>query len=632
MRAASRLAAALLVVGLALQPAQAEDAFDAARDAWQASRRHEALDARVLAHDTLAATGDPRAIRDLRQAYYSPRSPKDQERYLLASIATAHLHGRSSLAAYDAWRRSERTAEDAWLWYRTLLVAARAGEPDKAAHVARESGNAWLRAAALEALATARAPEGLAVALEVLDAPGGDALTRSLLVEGASSVAYAFADRRHDPEPARLVAALVRKAAEPGLPARTHVVLKRRLREILGTAVPRGDADPSPAAPNTPAVAVDGDRYAPPSRSRFFGIEASGERIAYVIDVSVSMSTRLTAEEREALQDVVARADASRSGRPRPTRMERRPEPVPTTRFDAARACLRLSLEALAPHQRFTVIAFGSEAGPLVASHLMPATPGNIRNVLDRLRDGPDGDRGSLTNLHGGLRRAFLATTGVPAGRGEYVDRRAHLQGCDSIFVLSDGMPCVDDWSSGLCTRSTPLAFDREIEIPRFATYSVPHQLADDIERLNLFRKAEIHCIAIGEANGPLLWRLASIGHGRLVRLGATESAPGNALPEGLRVVVHELRFHDDESRRAGAAAALARMQAVDTVPYLIRALDDPSVVVRRAAADALRDLCGHDEPFDPDGDYDNRAATQQAWRAWFAEHADELRQRLAPR
>ena len=44
----------------------------------------------------------------------------------------------------------------------------------------------------------------------------------------------------------------------------------------------------------------------------------------------------------------------------------------------------------------------------------------------------------------------------------------------------------------------------------------------DDLRRLNLFRRAELHCVGIGEANHQLPDAMAEIGHGQAVKVEGT--------------------------------------------------------------------------------------------------------------
>jgi hypothetical protein len=53
--------------------------------------------------------------------------------------------------------------------------------------------------------------------------------------------------------------------------------------------------------------------------------------------------------------------------------------------------------------------------------------------------------------------------------------------------------------------------------------YEEPAAIRADVFWLNLFRKAEIHCIAMGEAEAELLRALAAMGHGRFRAIGTAQ-------------------------------------------------------------------------------------------------------------
>jgi von Willebrand factor type A domain len=75
----------------------------------------------------------------------------------------------------------------------------------------------------------------------------------------------------------------------------------------------------------------------------FFGLEASGDRVVFVVDISGSMSGR---------------------------------------RFYRARTELRRSIESLRPDQQYFVIFFNDGALPMPAEKLLPATPENVAETL----------------------------------------------------------------------------------------------------------------------------------------------------------------------------------------------------------------------------------------------------------
>ena len=64
----------------------------------------------------------------------------------------------------------------------------------------------------------------------------------------------------------------------------------------------------------------------------------------------------------------------------------------------------------------------------------------------------------------------------------------------------------------------TPLPSMEQLHYP--GPYREWNRILDDVRRMNLFRKAEIHCIGIGEVQFSQLEKLAKIGHGQSKNLG----------------------------------------------------------------------------------------------------------------
>lgn len=653
----------LLLLGV-LAPVSAEDRFERVRRDWEVERKRASLALRTKAHDALASTEDVRALSLLRKAYRDPAAPSErkppawrpdldgpgrpdqklQEQYLIASIATARCRKAAHASAYAAWRRQKNSDRDAWLWYQSLRVDAELGRTAPIVDAARKARSPWLRAAALEVLAAARAQEALAIALEMLEKLPSKDVERSLALEGVASVALALKGHQERSEYRLVLTKLIRQLDDKATPARTRLVIARHLQLIFATEDLHYDARswlrhllgrPEPSA-------VDHGRYAPPKRTYFFGLRATGDRIAYVIDTSSSMFTAISPDELEALKKIrrpprpapttgpgAGRAGRRGKGRKLPDRL---PWEQIKTRYDAARECLKFSLQGLDAGQYFTVIRFASDAGFLApVDGMLPATDENIRRVESALDAGSEETLGGSTNMHGGLRRAFKVRAKGMTERWEYVDPGAFLEGCDTIFLLSDGMPCWDDWAASVFAGVPAFSFDRSG--PTFANYWTPHQLVDDLERLNLFRRAEIHCVGIGQPNMPLLKRIAAIGRGKAIQVGG-DGDPWSLVADVLRKrspaqgQIEMLRRGATEGQRTGAAHALAAMHAVDAAPALIDALGDASVHVRRAADRALREIGQHDIPFDAEGDFDARRKAQRAWRAWFAANETALRKR----
>ena len=79
----------------------------------------------------------------------------------------------------------------------------------------------------------------------------------------------------------------------------------------------------------------------------FFGLEATGDRVVFVVDISGSMNGR---------------------------------------RFFRARNELRQLIESLRENQQFFVIFFNDSALPMPTEKLLPATPENVSRTVDWLK------------------------------------------------------------------------------------------------------------------------------------------------------------------------------------------------------------------------------------------------------
>ncbi len=93
--------------------------------------------------------------------------------------------------------------------------------------------------------------------------------------------------------------------------------------------------------------------------------------------------------------------------------------------------------------------------------------------------------------------------------------------------------------------------------------------------------------------------------------------------------LVDVLKKHKDFYARLGAATALGEIQAVDSVPALIEALNDKDDLVRTAASEALHRITGKDFNFVSGLTKNERIRIQRSWRAWWKDHESEVRRRL---
>lgn len=550
--AVRRRLAGLAVVGMLLgtaapSPARADDVA-AAEAKYRTWLKRPSLYKRMQGRVALARTGTTKAIGLFADDYLRPEEPKDHVRYLIATLATEQLSGApDAAAAFAGWRGRAKTPIDAWLWYRALGVDLLLGGRDAATVPVAPGEPALLRAAALRALATASDTESPAVVAATLDALPTAGPERALLVESCAAVARTWGMGIKDDATRAVVERIAKVLDDKSFSQDTHDIVARNLASLFQTDVLGPGAAPYLRELAAAAERPEGSeppevKYAP---GPFFGLRAVGRRIVYVIDASDSMLVPLTPDELKVLKPTTP-SDPKPGDKKLPKAADDE-DPLPwqriKNRFDAAREVLKRSLRSMKPGQHYCVILFGNDARPLASTpNLVAVEPKAIEATvaeLDRMKPEPaPGDKarphGKLrgeTNLHGGLRLAFRVTTDKRLGPGEYVD--LSRTGCDGIYLLSDGNPTTDDFVKTDKPDGEKTVKDRETMTPVAPTGDINFQgpygdrtfeqfdwVTDDVRRLNLFRQAEIHCVAIGEVDDTLLRGIADIGTGRFRRVG----------------------------------------------------------------------------------------------------------------
>lgn len=519
--------------------------------------KRPSLQMRTRGRIKLASTCHPGAFKILSENYAKPEEPKDQVKYLLTSICANYFRDEAFDAGWTDWRNKYQKSEDAWLWYRSLIIHGDNGHEDDLYKAAEENKELFLRAAALEALCENGSDRLLAWWEAKLDEEDKwKDIERAVMLETASKTLYKEGSALGTDQFRKTALKLIPLIEHKKTDERTKVVMARYFREIFG-----GDKLYINAKPwlerllNPEKDHKEDDKYAPATPpTKFVGIEAAGKRIVYVIDMSDSMLQPLSQKAKEEIKKPVKKPTGPITGgggksegpdEPAEDEKEEPADPMPwdkiKTRFDCAREYLKLSLRSLQPEQNFCVIWFGTSHDTLKSTKgLMPATPANIEKActeLDRIKTGPattDRKFGTLmgdTNLHGGIHHAFKLTGSKMIKEYEYVTPETFFTGADTVFVLSDGEPTDDDWAIQDKRDPEDQTGDPEThvkhadqEILRFPgpygyRYQSPY-LPDDVRRLNLFRKCEIHCIGIGEASQSLLQQIAQQGNGQVKMVG----------------------------------------------------------------------------------------------------------------
>ncbi|GAB4142940.1 MAG: hypothetical protein Fur0037_10340 [Planctomycetota bacterium] len=484
----------------------------------------------------LAETGRLEALEILIHDYATAKDHTEHARYTLADLFGKHFRSEEALAPFAKLRASFHKPVDVWMWARTLAVQTDYAGDSEALSIAAENKDPRLRAAAIHALGHAkRADLGRAILEACIDLPKRDG-DRAVLIGAMSSAIDANRGRTGEESFRRGLSAYANLLADDlKLPRILKVEIARTLMRIL-----RGPAlflEPEPWL----VLIERGEVKVPDSthtvvKPRFFGIESDGERFCYVIDMSDSMCREISPEMRP--------KGPITGPRKRPKGVLPDENDIPwhkvKTRFDLAREQLRISLARLSKEKSFCIVWFGDEAGTLDATRgLVRATAANVRRAmaeLDAIEPGkpepvkaPDGRLRGGTNMHAGLRLAFALASKGPADEPAYVDPKPLTEGCDTIFLLSDGEPSWDDFhvedkdygeGRPVINAEYGAAAPRTPRMVYWGPYHAIPWLPADVVRMNAFRNVTIHAIGIGEANRKLLDELARIGNGQSFDLG----------------------------------------------------------------------------------------------------------------
>jgi hypothetical protein len=493
----------------------------------------------------LAESRKPEALAILAKDYTQGRQYPEYTRYTVAMLIGQHFKGGVFVDALKALREANQKPVDAWLWYQALAIEAKVLGTEAALALATQGKQVWQRAAAILALGDV-SPSALAQAILATCAafPRKDREGDRNLLLGAMS--GAILENRREVKSLEFKVAMSAYigllADSVGLSHTAKIQVARHLQWVLdGPALfvnpepwlellERGEVR-RPAAANTVV------------QPRFFGIESEGEHFCYVIDMSDSMCKPIAPSVRPAAP-VTGPKKKPKGMLPDESDL---PWHLIDTRWDLAREQLKISLRRLPPDKHFAVVWFGNESGTLDSTKgMIKATPGNVAKVceeLDSIKPGPpdqlkapDGVLRGNTNMHSGLRRAFGLCGEGYIDEAAYVDPAALRQGCDTVFLLSDGEPSWDDFSvDDTNYHEGEIVHDVEYkkkapDAPRVTYYGPFHDptwLRRDFERMNAFRRIRMHCIGIGEANGSLLRALAEVGRGEVYFVGAPKPGSG---------------------------------------------------------------------------------------------------------
>ncbi|CAG0928203.1 hypothetical protein PLCT1_00653 [Planctomycetaceae bacterium] len=540
-----------LICLLISKPAAEPPSFDSVKRDYDQSVDRVSLNKRWRGMVKLADTRDQRAFDILAKRYERPDDPGEALAYVVVEVCATRFTDAKFADAWDAWAKRNTHDRDAWLWFNAAkLVYAAKGSDSLIESVQDAKLSPYLRAAVIEALATKLDDKVLALVPAWLDALPDKGAERAVMLEACGSLIRAHSTKIDNPEYRALLERLALQLDDKKTEERSKYVLGRMLRTILKTDSIALESKPwvellHNVEPKDPPKKPS--RYSE-KKPKFLGIEGAGKRVAYVIDLSDSMLIPLTAKEKEELKKPLTGEKRERKEGAIPPKEEPKDPKMPTekdlpwdkinNRFEAAREFLKLSLRTLDKEMFFVIVGFGNDAETLTGKGIIPATKQNIDQairMLDEIKPGPaepplrpDGTLKGLTNLQGGMLRAFRAVTGNALPGEEHVAKTGFEQGVDTVFLLSDGAPSWDDYATKDKPDPDDIVGDPETGQPLPATeylifqgpYIVSDYLLQTISRMNLLRKCEIHCIGLGEANFTLLDSIAKIGRGQVRKVG----------------------------------------------------------------------------------------------------------------
>ena len=512
---------------------------------------HSAFGLRVSGRDILGLSEDPRAFDLLLKIYREPEEPVEFSRSVTASILGSCFVKPEFGPLWERARRQHRRSADAWLWHQSVLASC-TGDPMVWMPVAESVDSPWLRAATVSAAGIrighgSRHVQHLDSLTKLLDGTRGKSLEIHLMLESAIASYETAGPDMADRDRAGLEALVSRFHSEPRDPRSMHVVA-RSISRATGTP------NFGPHMLRWLALLAAGDQHEAKVRrastsaeipTQFFGLREHAQRICYVIDASDSMLEPLTAQERTQLAPITGRSLAeSGVGGYMPSDIDHLLDwSKIVTRFDAARALFRHSVTRLRSDQYFCVLLFGSRAQTLDSTpRLMAASKHNVAmacDEMDMLRERKQGGRKARkvllgdTNMHAGLVMAFRMTARGVSDKDAALSQEFFDTGADAIFLLSDGFPNTDDFPGEDVIKGPGGTVVGSLEHPgegRTEAYQGPirvqgpfasgRRIAEDVARLNLFRRCAIHAVGLGEADDSLLESIARIGGGTTLQVG----------------------------------------------------------------------------------------------------------------
>ncbi|MGK0301401.1 MAG: hypothetical protein ACI89X_002279 [Planctomycetota bacterium] len=546
---------AVIAVLLALSLPSAATAQDESGYAVALARYNECLSRLPFQYhtegrETLGKTREIAALDQLSKDYAKSKEYSAYSRFTIAEIIARSFKSDEWVAPITKLRAKNDDLIDTWLWVRTLTNEIDQTDDNVAVALARESKKPHLRAAAIAALGASKDGNmASAILANCIDFPRKEA-DRMLVLGAMTGALYHKKQRVNDEEYRKALKAYISLLSKDvKLKHTAKVQMARHLQDILNG--PAKFINPEPWL----ELLDRGDvkkkaKGRTSSQSKFFGIETEGERFCYVLDMSDSMLKEIVPSARPPRGPITGPKKKKKKKKSMVLDESDLPWHSIVTRWDLAREQLRISLSRLSSDKYFSIVWFGTEAGTLNSTDgMVKASKGNIKKAMAELdsirshtdKNGKEALRGK-TSLHYGLRIAFSLGKRGANDEPVYVGAKPMTEGCDTMFLLSDGAPNWDgfdildknygegqtykDIEAGIKAPAVPnvVYHGPYAGFPKTTGSGHPDRidcwLIRDVERMNAFRRIRVHCVGLGEANEILLKNLAAIGNGEVFIVG----------------------------------------------------------------------------------------------------------------
>ena len=256
---------------------------------------------------------------------------------------------------------------------------------------------------------------------------------------------------------------------------------------------------------------------------RVFETESFSDRYVFLIDTSVSMTEKITEEEKERLKKSITSSPGEKKDPRRPLNWDEI-----FCKLDLAREEMIRSLEVMDPEKTtFTVIAFAEDA-EIWKDELVPTDEKNVEDVAGWLRRMKGKKR---TNVFGALDAAYDLSERIA---GTEIDKRkekkkkkgdkdgpvtgGHRDDAlpDTIFLYTDGYATWGKYSG------EDALWAGKSNQEQAALYApIMARMVDEIKDRNRIARITLNCVGVGQRqDSTTLGALARAGGGKYVAIG----------------------------------------------------------------------------------------------------------------